>query len=341
MRAFQKNYCMSVILMCAVLVIAMPLASMAEEKKAQDDIWADQVGTRGGERRGIRRQPGRDGDRSPGGPMHEERMLQIFKQLEAKDPELAKKLGQLKKDSPEKFYEEFFKAARKYKLGMGPDGGHRGMGAQDGRGRDKGFGPRDGSGGGRGRDQDGRGRSRGPNAQGGRGGYRERMSDRAKKSNEDYIVWLKKNYPDEAAKLEKLQKSKPELLNRHIMMSKRRYGRIMEMQKKNPKLAKVMKEDLKLGRKRRELLRKIKKAKGGDRDKLVDELEDIVSARFDIIVKKKQLQYEALAKKIQQLNKQIDKQKAEADKLIDKKDQAISDRMKALLSEEQKIKWDD
>ena len=287
MRAFGKKCFVPTLLVCAALAAMMSPASWAAEKKTQDDIWADEAGSM---------------DRRA----HEERMAQLLKHIEEKEPEVAKKLAELKKKDPAKYRGEFYKAARKY-ITTSDQAKPGGSGRKESDSRD---------------------------------GYRERMKEREKKSIEEYVAWLKDNYPDDAAKLAELQKSKPDMYSRYVVMSKRKYGKIMETQKKNPELAKVMQEDIKLSKKRRELLSKIKTAKGKNRNKLTEELQDVVSARFDIVIKKKQLQYEALAKKIEQLHKQIQRQKAETEKLIDKKNKAISDRMKDLLAEDEKIKWD-
>jgi hypothetical protein len=268
------------ILTCAFLMAMMCAAGMAEEQKAD---------------KGNR--PGRIEGKNA--PMQEKRAMHILKQIEAKDPALAKKLLNLKKNNPKNFRDELFKATQKYKLGKGS--------------------------------------GKGP----GRDGHRERMMQWEKERNAEYIAWLKDNYPEEAVKLEKLQKGKPGIFNRHVRISRKIYGEIREMQKENPKIAENMKEQLEVLKKRTVLITsaqsladQIKKAKGPKRDKLVKQLKETLSIRIDLIVVLHKLQYEVLEEKIRQLNKQIAEQKAQTDKFIQKKDEEIAKRMERLLREE-------
>ena len=166
-----------------------------------------------------------------------------------------------------------------------------------------------------------------------------RAKERQKAAIAEYVEWLQENYPQEAAKLKKVQANNPDIYIRHALMSRSKYGKIMEMQKKNPALAEIMKEDLHLNKRRFELVGKIKKAKGKDAEKLKKELEKVVSARFDLLVKKKQLQYESLERRIELLKKQIARQKIEVQKLKDNKPQATKERMEELLSNKEKVKW--
>lgn len=153
------------------------------------------------------------------------------------------------------------------------------------------------------------------------------------------IVWLEKNYPEEAAKLKKIQKDNPRIYPEQIILSRRKYGNIMGTQKENPELAELMKEELLLKEKRRELVGKVKTAKGKEADKFVKELKRVVSARFDLIIKKKQLQYAALERDIELLKKRIAIQKIETQGLIDSKEKTTKRRVQELLSDEEKNKW--
>jgi hypothetical protein len=171
--------------------------------------------------------------------------------------------------------------------------------------------------------------------------HRERMGQWEKERNEEYVAWLKKNYPEEAAKLEEVQKNNPKTFNRFIRMSRKKYGEIMETQKENPKLAKIMKKELQVNNQKLRLIKKIrslakevKGAKGPRREKLMQQLKDNLSIRIDLIVEMQKLRYDALEEKIKQLSKQIAKQKAETEKFIQKKDEEIAKRMKNLLAED-------
>ena len=75
---------------------------------------------------------------------------------------------------------------------------------------------------------------------------REIIRERLRERGEDYLDWLKANFPEEAERLAELQKDKPELYKRQLWLGARKYGRIAEAAKENPELAKVLKEDLEL-----------------------------------------------------------------------------------------------
>ena len=254
------------VFVCAIILVSIGEVSFAAEKKKPDDIWISDTSHKGSH-------------------ISKERINELLKRIKSDNPELAKKLEELRKSQSDKFHGEFFKAARKYLLS----------------------------------DQD---------------------KERFKASIGEYVEWLKENYPEEDAKLAKIQENSPDIYTRHVMMSKRRYGKIMDTQKKNPALAEIMKEDLHLNRRRYELVGKINKAKGKEAEKLKKELEEVVSARFDLVVRKKQLQYESLEKKIESIKRQIAKQKIAVQKLKDNKIQATKERIEDLLSDKEKVKWD-
>jgi hypothetical protein len=264
------------ILTCALLTVAMCATGLAEDKKTDKGKHPARV----------------EGKKTP---MPEKRAMNILKQIEAKDPALAKKLLEIKKTNPKKFREELSKAAKKYNLGKGS--------ALD--------------------------------------GHREKMRQWEQERNAEYIAWLKKNYPEEAARLEKIQKDTPRAFNRQMRESRKIYVQIMDMMSENPKIAENMKEQLEVINKRTVLIKRaaslaneIKKAKGPKRDKLVKQLKDTLSIRIDLIVVLAKLKYEVLEEKIKQLNIQIAKQKKETEKFIQKKDEEIAKRMERLLKED-------
>lgn len=164
--------------------------------------------------------------------------------------------------------------------------------------------------------------------------------NREKKQNEEYFAWVQKNFKEELGKLQRIKENNPKIYDRHLSISRKRYGKIMEIQKMNAPLAEVMKQDVLLSKKRNELVSRIKYATDDKhKQKLIAELSKVIAARFEVIVKKKQIQYEALEKNLERLKKRIATQKAETQKLIDKKDQATKDRVKELLSDAEKVNW--
>jgi hypothetical protein len=170
----------------------------------------------------------------------------------------------------------------------------------------------------------------------------EMFRQRMQQWGEEYMKWFKENYPDEAAKIERLNKGSPEY-NRAMALSGRKYGRIFEASQTNPQLATVLKEQLALKEKRADLVRQIKAATDEKQKKLFTaDLEKIVGQQFDMIIKHKQLVCEDLAKKLQDLNKELDKKKADIEKWknTDFKNQKVKDRVNELLTESEKFEWD-
>lgn len=170
-----------------------------------------------------------------------------------------------------------------------------------------------------------------------RGMVRERMREK----HTEYLEWLGKNYPEEAKKLAGLREKRPKLHMRQTGLSKRKYGRIFEAAKENPKLAEALKEDLKLKRRRDKLLGKIRAATDdAEKKQIVKELEEVINSRFDLIVKRKQIRYELLSKRLEKLKKQLKKSEAEIEKWKKVKGDKVKERVEELISRTEKFKWD-
>jgi len=87
-------------------------------------------------------------------------------------------------------------------------------------------------------------------------------------------------------------------------------------------------------------LKQIRRAKGQDKEKLVAELSPLVSRRFDLIMAKMQMQYDDMRRRLEELQKEVKAREGELDKLKNNKDAAVDERVKKLLSESEKVKWD-
>jgi hypothetical protein len=171
----------------------------------------------------------------------------------------------------------------------------------------------------------------------------EEFHRRMQEMGEEYMKWLKENYPDEATKLEQIKKENPEQINRAMMLSGMKYGRIYEASKENPQIAQILKEQLSLKEKRANLVRQIKAASDENRKiQFTTDLIKIVDRQFDLIVKHKQLVCEDLAKKLKDLNKELDKKKADIEKWKnpDFKNQKVRERVNELLAESEKFEWE-
>jgi hypothetical protein len=171
----------------------------------------------------------------------------------------------------------------------------------------------------------------------GRGG---RWEDRVQQGHEDFIKWFEENHPEEAKKLIESRQKDPEGYMSSFMAAKERYGEIMEAQKKNPELAKVLAEDIELKQQRERLIRRLNSAEADERAEVLAELEDTVSKRFDLIIKKKQFRYDALKKKLARLKTEVEKREAELDELVKSKQAAVTERVNELAGKSEKINWE-
>lgn len=157
-----------------------------------------------------------------------------------------------------------------------------------------------------------------------------------------YLDWLKENYAEEAEKLAELSEKEPELYGRQIALSLKRYGRIAEAARENPQLAEVLKEDLVLKQQRDKLLRKIRAAsKDAEKKELTKQLEEVVSSRFDLIVKRKQIEYEQLLEKLERLKKRVEESEVKVEKWKDAefKNESVKARLEELIGKPDEFKW--
>lgn len=281
-------------------LISVTSVHIGYAEESQEDIWND-------------RSPRQS--RPP--ELTAEQMKSFVDGLAKEDKALVDKLNKLREDNPEKFREEV-RSLMRQKAGGGPRGPRGPQGSE-----------------GKGPAGAGQGGQR-------RGGWNH---ERMKAELDKYIKWLEENYPDEAKKLAVALKEGEKTENyenyyRRFWSSRRsKYGQIMDMEKRNPELAEVMKEDMSLQQSRDELVKKIRGAKGKQLAKIKGELKKIVERRFDLIVIKKRLRYEELKKRIEQLQKEVAEQEAELGELKKQKATQTEERLKELIGTEEKINW--
>jgi hypothetical protein len=280
-----------------------------------------------------------------------------MKRIAEANPERVEQLEKLRKEDPEKFRAELRQSiAERYQEHGGRRGGERkGMRGEDGRrGGERGGPPKGmrGEGGRRGpggRGMRGEGEHRfGPQGGGGRGGpggpkgeHGEGM--RMHQEHREFVDWLKKNYPDEAEKIEKLREGKPSMHEKRRGMAMRKYREIFEASKNNPALEKILKQDLGLRRQRLKLTKQIRGAKDEDKkNALKTELEGVVGQRYDLLIKRKQLEYKQLRKKLAQLRAELEKKQADVTKWKkpEFKTKSVNDRIEELTSGKRKFRWD-
>jgi hypothetical protein len=178
---------------------------------------------------------------------------------------------------------------------------------------------------------------------GGRGGPGEPMVGRMHRKHAELIEWLEKNYPEAAERMRDLHGDKTELFEKRMGLGLKRYAKIMEAEKDNPELAAVLKEDLELKQQRDKLLRRVRKAQDEEKkQELVAELQEVVGARFDLIVKRKEMEYEELRKRLARLRRQIQKSEENVEKWkdADYKADNVKARVGELVGGSEEFKWE-
>ncbi len=173
---------------------------------------------------------------------------------------------------------------------------------------------------------------------------RERIDNWRKRRRAEFLESLEKFDPKEAQELAKLKDENPDLYAEKYELALKKYGRIIEEGRRNPELAEVLIEDLKLKKRRDELLKNIKAVKSeNENKKLVAELEEVVAGRFDLIVRRKQIAYERLLRWLEELRKRIRESRGEIVRWRDDKfkNENVKKRMQDLLGETPtEFRWD-
>lgn len=172
---------------------------------------------------------------------------------------------------------------------------------------------------------------------------RERIDKWRRERQNEFLEWLGKNLAKEAQELAKLKEKDPGLYTKKYELAWNKYGRIFEEGRRNPELAEVLIEDLKLKQRQDELLNTIKAAENEkEKQKLVAELEKMVARRFDLIVRRKQIEYERLLKWLKELQERVTESRDQIDIWrSDKfKNENVKKRVQDLLEETPKFSWD-
>jgi hypothetical protein len=158
-----------------------------------------------------------------------------------------------------------------------------------------------------------------------------------------YLNWLKENYAEEAKKLAELSTKDANLYSKQLELSLKKYGRIAEAARENPQLAAVLKEDLALKQQQDKLLGEIKAAGNNEKEESVKELKEVLNHRFDAILKRKQIEYEQLLKKLEGLKKEVEQRKAKVEKWKDAgfKNESVKARLEELLGKTGEFKWNE
>jgi hypothetical protein len=304
-NAVKKNYVSTLVWVIAgAALLALPANCAAQDsQQEQKAFWSEPE-------RGARWVEPSD-----------EMIERVMKRLGETDPEKAEQLRQLREQDPEKFKTEIREVMRehlraRHREGMEPgDPGERPRFQR----RRPPEGERPG--------KVGRGRQPRP----------------AQERHREFLEWLGKNYPEEARKLAKLREQKSDDYDARLGLMLKKYRRVFEAVKEHPELAKLLKEDLELKQERDQLLRRIRRAKDeAVKTDLSAQLEQVVSKRFDLIVQRKQMEYEQLLKRLENLKKQVEESEGEVTrwKQPDFKDRSVKARVEELVSAREDFKWE-
>jgi len=172
---------------------------------------------------------------------------------------------------------------------------------------------------------------------------RERIDKWRRERQNEFLEWLGKNLAKEAQELAKLKEKDPGLYTNKYELAWNKYGRIFEEGRRNPELAEVLIEDLKLKKRQDELLNTIKAAKNEkEKQKSVAELEKMVARRFDLIVRRKQIEYERLLRWLKELQERVTESRDQIDiwRSDEFKNENVKKRVQDLLEETPKFSWD-
>ena len=163
---------------------------------------------------------------------------------------------------------------------------------------------------------------------------------------EEFLEWLEKYVPKEAEELARWKDKEPNLYTQKYELTWRRYDRIYDMTRRNPELAKVLVADLQLQERQRELQNKYRTAEAEEEKNVLEaQLEVVVSDRYDLLVRQKQLEYEQLLRRLEALQNEVKASMKEIETWLDKgfKEKNVKERLEFLTSERRgpRIRWYD
>ena len=164
------------------------------------------------------------------------------------------------------------------------------------------------------------------------------MSSWAVRRQTDFLAWLEKYVPKEAEELARLKETETDLYTQKYELAWRKYDRIYD-QRWNPELTKVLVADLQLREKQRELQSKYRTAKAEEEKKMLwSQMEEVVSDRYDLLVRQKQMEYEQLLKRLEAMQNEVKASLKEVETWLDKgfKEKTVKERMDDLMTEGRK-----
>jgi hypothetical protein len=158
----------------------------------------------------------------------------------------------------------------------------------------------------------------------------------------EFLEWLQKAVPKVAQGLARLKDKDPDLYAKKYEIIRNKYRRIFDESKRNPELAEALLAELELDERQEVLLKKIKAVKSEkEKTKLMVKLEEVVGNKYDLIIRKKIIAYEFLLKRVEELQKELNKSREDIAKWQDEKIRAqnVKERIKELTEPSLQFKW--
>jgi hypothetical protein len=158
----------------------------------------------------------------------------------------------------------------------------------------------------------------------------------------EFLEWLGKALPKVARDLAKLKDTDPDHYVKKYEIIREKYRRIFDESRRNPELAEVILAELELDERQAVLVKKIKVTKSDrDKKKLMAQLEEVVSNKYDLILRKRIIAYESLLKRVEELQKELNKSREDLAVLKEPaiKAQNVKERMKELTEPSRKFPW--
>jgi hypothetical protein len=266
-----------------------------------------------GEQQAVPPPPPESQDR-PRFMLDENYIADLLEKIKQNDPNEAQRLESLREENPRLFQVEIRKLAWQYREpreGTGPDRTHRGTAAPGPEGE--------------------------PEALRGRERSRERLLER----ETEFLSWLSKNEPNDANELTILKEKDPLAYVKRLSIEMKKYRQVVDAEQTNPALAELLKKDLGLKEKRNELLEKLKGTTDEkQKEELTAQLKEVIGERFDVIVQKQQLKYDELKKKLEELQKDVNKSQAELENYKNNKEELTKKHLDDLINKSGQFDWD-
>ena len=172
---------------------------------------------------------------------------------------------------------------------------------------------------------------------------RERLDARRQERNAKFVEWLRANYPSEEQALAKLKEKDPQLYINAFDRLMKQYGYIFEADSSNPEMGTVLKEDFTLKKREDELSKLIRNEKSeAKKQSLGADLQDVIAKRYDLIVRRKEIAFEQLLKKLDELQRQVRESKDEIGRWRDPKikQENVKQRTQSRTDNKVRFKWD-